>query len=90
MNWRPEGLKNPFPDKHTHYYEIEEPCECCLYDGFEAGADAILEALKPLLTTIHAQLCGIRMREGKASWYSALDNSIDSIGRILNKEVKDD
>ena len=58
MNWKPEELKNPFPDRHTHPFEIvqssggrddeeiDEPCKGCLHDGFEAGADAILEALE--------------------------------------------
>lgn len=52
MNWRPEGLKNPFVE------ELEKG-EGGLWDGsiqythprfndFEAGADAMLEALKKL------------------------------------------
>ena len=57
---------------------------------FEAGADAMLEVIKPSLETIYAQLCGIRMKEEETPWYSALDASIDNLKKILGyKEVKD-
>jgi len=37
MNWRPEGWQKQ--EKYNYYLEIDE-------DVFEAGADAILDALK--------------------------------------------
>ena len=51
---------------------------------YETGADAVLETLTPILETIYAQLNGVRMKEGKTSWYSALDASIDALKGILN------
>lgn len=57
---------------------------------YEAGADAILKELKPLLTKIHVQLCGVRMKEGKTSWYSALDASIDNLKAVLGNAYKKD
>ena len=51
---------------------------------FEAGADAMLDVLKPLLVTIYAQLSGTRVRMGvPLSQESVLDGSINSIKKIL-------
>ena len=85
MNWRTEDWVNPYKVRPNNPSRES----IAWYYGFEEGADAMLKSLKPLLTTIHAQLCGIRMKEGKTSWYSALDSSIDSISKILSKEVKE-
>jgi len=39
MSWRPEGWENPFTeDKHNDFESVD--------DSYEAGADAMLEALK--------------------------------------------
>lgn len=82
MNWRPEDWKNPYYGHSTWDTQLKTQ------GLFEDGADAMLVVLRPLLTTIHAQLCGVRMEKGKTSWYSALDKSIDNISQILNKEMK--
>jgi len=51
---------------------------------FEAGADAMLAALKPLLVTIYAQLAGTRVRMGvPLSEETVLDHSLNSIKKIL-------
>jgi len=51
---------------------------------FEAGADAMLAALKPLLVTIYAQLSGTRVRMGvPLDSETVLDHSINSIRKIL-------
>ena len=51
---------------------------------FEAGADAMLAALKPLLVTIYAQLAGTRVRMGvPLDSETVLDHSINSIKKIL-------
>lgn len=52
-------------------------------DAYEAGADAMLEAQTPLLKTVYAQLCGLRMEKGKTHYYSGLDESIDKLRDIL-------
>jgi len=38
MNWRPRGWENPFEDAKQY--------ELCEFSAFEAGADAMLEALR--------------------------------------------
>lgn len=51
---------------------------------FEAGADAMLEALKPLLVTVYAQLSGTRVRMGvPLTEETVLDHSINTIKKIL-------
>ena len=51
---------------------------------FEAGADAMLEALKPLLVTVYAQLSGTKVRMGvPLSQETVLDGSINTIRKIL-------
>jgi len=51
---------------------------------FEAGADTMLAALKPLLVTIYAQLAGTRVRMGvPLSEETVLDHSLNSIKKIL-------
>ena len=51
---------------------------------FEAGADAMLEALKPLLVTVYAQLSGTRVRMGvPLTEETVLDHSLNTIKKIL-------
>ena len=45
----------------------------------------MLKALKPLLNTIYAQLCGIRIEKGQTSYYCALDSSIDKLKALLEE-----
>ena len=82
MNWRPDNWDKVVEGKYMHYGGDRTICE--------TGADEILEALKPRLEIIYAQLNGIRMKEGKTSWYSALDASIDELKGILNIKIDDD
>ena len=51
MNWRPEGWKNPHSGKAP---ELVFP-QCCIMleeGAFEAGADAMLEALERQCTSV--------------------------------------
>lgn len=88
MNWRPNDWQNPH--KHSDSVQawdiLEAYCEVSDEEWitFEAGADALLNTLLPQLKTIHSMLCGIRMKEGKTSWYSALDANIDYLAEIIN------
>ena len=52
------------------------------HDAFEAGADAIIEGVMPLIIQVYAQLCRIRLKEGNLS-YCALDGSIDQLKAII-------
>ena len=84
-NWRPPDWKGM--PKCVRFSVIEP--DFLAKEVYEAGADGILEALKPRLETIYAQLNGIRMKEGKTSWYSALDASIDELKQILGIPADD-
>jgi len=53
--------------------------------AIEAGADALLDDLMPVLETVYAQLCGIKMKNGKTTYYSALDSSIDKLKEIIKR-----
>ena len=87
MNWRPKDWKNPYIQIASDFWDDTATFKEAVTTSqvFETGADAMLQRLKPLLTTIHAQLCGVRMEHGKTPWYSALDKSIDDISQILGK-----
>ena len=82
MKWRSKGWQTLKAKNHPLHCFAPD---ACIGQAFEAGADALLETLKLLLTIIHAQLCGVRIEKGKTSWYSALDKSIDDISQILGK-----
>jgi len=84
MKWKPDGWKNP-GDEAEGFSEGD----LAFANGFAAGADAMLEAVAPLLEQVFAQLCGIRMREGKTDWYSGLDDSIDRLRAIIRLDNKD-
>ena len=66
MSWRPDGWKNPYPDKPDDYnYDQEDDVrpavsrELCK-EAYEFSADAILEALKKEGTNIkerHSYCC---------------------------------
>jgi len=91
--WRPkEGWNNPHtPMQDTPFVDLADAHFRQVSDGkytaYEDGADAMLRNVIPLLTTIHAQLCGVRITGGKTPWHSALDDSIDKLKAILG--VKD-
>ena len=51
--------------------------------GFEDGKWKQLNLLMPLIKQAHAQLCGVRMKEGKTDYYSALDQSIDELKGVI-------
>lgn len=54
---------------------------------FEAGADAMLEALRPLLSTIQEELCLWAMKEPVS--LPSLDDSIDKLAAILGWKAAD-
>lgn len=49
-NWRPKGWKNPELASSDPLHSCQKPdfCSCDKYDAFEAGADAMLEALRKM------------------------------------------
>lgn len=87
MSWRPEGLEKwDAREIASHVvYDPQDP-QIAMLLMIEAGADAMLEVLNPLLTQIYAQLCGARIQMGKTDWYSTLDDSIDRLKSVLYSE----
>ncbi len=81
MNYRPDNWETLYQEAcQRERLEDSSPTKTT----FEAGADAMLAALKPLLTTIYAQLWGARAGMGiPLSQESVLDHSINSIKKIL-------
>ena len=76
MSWRPPNWKK------YGWVVLPKPEQ----DAYEAGADAMLEAQFPLLRQVYAQLCGVRLQQGKTDYYSALDESIDKLKQMITEE----
>ena len=76
-SWRPKDWRNHFSKRR------EEDGIFSRHELFEAGADALLEALMPLLRTAHEQLLGKRAMMPVEPGYSELDACIDRLGEIL-------
>ena len=78
MSWRPMEGWDETKAKNAGTAKREMGIEFSDFSPiYEAGANAMLKALKPQLRTIYSLLCGIRIEKGKTEWYSALDTNID-------------
>ena len=92
MAWRPDNWTNPHKNSDSvqawdvaeAYADVDDD----LWEAFEAGADALLEGLKPILEQVFAHLCGIQMVNPNPYPLSprALDNAINRLRIILREE----
>ena len=81
MDYRPNNWENLYKEacQREHLEDVS-----LTKTTFEAGADAMLDALKPLLVTTYAHLSGTRVRMGvPLDSETVLDHSINSIKMIL-------
>jgi hypothetical protein len=73
-NWRPDGWKNPHDRKYLKKIHGNKPYQLQDYEShiFEAGADAMLEALKNSEGSFHVARSAF-MGKNNGTWVFILD-----------------
>lgn len=77
--WKPDGYEELLSEALCKLNE-----EASTRDIAEVVEDALLEAIRPLLWQVYAQLCSYVIRLEPVSWCTASDDSLAKLRAILS------